>query len=86
MNKMRMHEFMLLPDGNFHVPLDGDQTSLILDCLQRVHAALLTQITNDSHPESQRQKAFDYAHKTEVVYDHIMKTLKLYRPERGDLS
>lgn len=83
---MRLHEFMMLPDGSFRVQLDGSQTSVILDCLQRVHAALITQISNESHPEGQRQKAFDYAYKTEVVYDHLMKSLKLYRDEREDLN
>lgn len=85
-NSMNAHEYMKFPNGKITINLDSKNLSTVLDCLLKIHSALIREIGNDQNDEIIRKKAYDFAYDTEVVYTQIMDQLGLHRSERDDLN
>jgi hypothetical protein len=85
-NHMNAHDYMKFPNGKITLDVDGKNLSTILECLLKLHTALIREIGNDENDELTRKKAYEFAYDTEVAYTQIMDQLNLNRPAREDLN
>lgn len=85
-DSMKVHEIALLPAEIVKISIDGNHLYTILECLLKVHAALIREVNNEANSEIIKKKAYDFAYDTELAYAKIMDELKLHAPLRGDLN
>ena len=85
MNSMGAHAHTKPCVGDVTVKLDAHSLRAILDCLQRVHAALIRELSNEENDETVKKQAYDFAYETETAYIRVMDQLKLSVSDREEI-
>ena len=82
--KMNMHKYTSTAKDGLQLKLTGDEVTLILSSLSRVHSAITAAIS--STPKSSAADSIDLMHSVEDLYHKIMTDLKLIANTRSDVQ